>query len=124
VVTLRHLRPSENDGIEGLEMTTLSIFLRKRTMRVYDVDFLVETQRGFAKWELAKMVSFPPPKDGSEAVKKAGYPGQEETVAETLSADGEVLGRWIVKWEEGGIGKCRQVGQVVRHFNVHEELLT
>jgi len=34
------------------------------------------------------------------------------------------LGRWIVKWEEGGIGKCRQVGQVVRHFNVHEELLT
>jgi len=114
VETLRHLHPSENDGIEGLEMTTLSLFLQKRITRVYDVDFLVQTERGFAKWELAETVSFPPPKDGAEALKKAGDPGQEETIAETLTANGEVLGRWIVKWEEGGVGKCREVGRIAR----------
>jgi hypothetical protein len=114
VETLRHMHPSKNDGIEGLEMTTLSILLQKRITRVYDVDFLVQTERPFAKWELAKMVSFPPPKDGAEASRKAGDPGQEETVAETLTANGEVLGRWIVKWEEGGVGKCREVGRITR----------
>ena len=114
VETLRHIHPNENDGIQGLEMITLSIFLRKRITRVYDVDFLVQTDRGFATWELADRVAFAPSKDGAEPVKKAGDPGQEETVAETLAADGKVLGRWIVKWEEGGVGKCRQVGYIVR----------
>jgi hypothetical protein len=114
VETLRHLQPSENDGIEGLEMTTLSLLLQKRTTRVYDVDFLVQTGRAFAKWELAEIVSFPLPTDGAEASRKAGDPGQEETIAETLTANGEVLGRWIVKWEEGGVGKCREVGRIVR----------
>jgi len=83
----------------------------------------VQTNRGFAKWELADKLCFPPSKDGAEAVRKAGNPGQEETVAETLDVDGKVLGRWIVRWEEGGVGKCREVGQIVRYFNVHEELL-
>jgi len=114
VETLRHLRPSENGGIEGLEMTTVSALLRKRITRVYDVDFLVQTNRGFATWELAGMVTFPPSKEGPDATKIAGHPGQEETVAETLAGDGKVLGRWIVKWEESGVGKCRRVGQVVR----------
>lgn len=114
VETLRHLRASENDGIEGLEMTTLSIFLRRRITRVYDVDFLVQTSRAFAKWELAETVTFCPVTAGAEATRKAGVPGQEETVAETITTDGEVLGRWIVKWEEGGVGKCRQVGKIVR----------
>ena len=113
VETLRHLRSSDNNGVEGLEMTTLSVMLQKRITRVYDVDFLVQTERAFAKWELAEIVLFPP-EDGEKASKKAGDPGQEETVAETLSIDGKVLGRWIVKWEEGGVGKCRQVGRIVR----------
>jgi len=105
-------------------MTTLSLTLRKRVTRVYDVDFLVQTTRLFATWELAESLSYPPAKDGEEPMKRAGEVGQEETVAETLSSDGEVLGRWIVKWEENGMGKCRHVGNVIRHFSVHEELLT
>lgn len=114
VTTLRHLRPSENDGIEGLEMTTLSLTLRKRITRVYDVDFLVETTRPFAKWELAQNVSFFPVKDSTESIKQAGESGQEEMIAETIADNGEVLGRWIVKWEENGVGRCRQVGNVIR----------
>ncbi|KAF7973062.1 hypothetical protein HWV62_16366 [Athelia sp. TMB] len=124
VTTLRHLRPADNDGIEGLEMTTLSLFLRKRVTRVYDVDFLVQTTRPFAKWELAETVAFGSAQPGVDAVRRAGEPGEEETVAETISADGEVTGRWIVRWEEGGVGRCRKVGSIIRHFNVHEELLT
>lgn len=116
VTTLRHLRPEDNDGmgIEGLEMTTLSLFLRKRITRVYDVDFLVQTTRPFAKWELAETVSFAPPQDAGTG-RKAGEPGEEETVAETVAADGEVTGRWIVRWEEGGVGHCRKVGSMVRY---------
>ncbi|KIM82586.1 hypothetical protein PILCRDRAFT_27898, partial [Piloderma croceum F 1598] len=114
VGTLRHLHPSDNDGIDGLEMTMLSFLLQKRITRVYDVGFLVQTERAFAKLELAETISFPPVKDGAEASRKAGDPGQEETVAETLTANGEVLGRWIVKWEEGGVGKCREVGRIAR----------
>lgn len=115
VTTLRHLKPAENDGIEGLEMTTLSLFLRPRITRVYDVDFLVQTTRPFAKWELADTVSFGSPKPGVDAVRRAGEPGEEETVAETIAADGEVMGRWIVTWEEGGVGKCRKVGSMIRY---------
>jgi hypothetical protein len=95
-------------------MTTLSLTLRKRITRVYDVDFLVETTRPFAKWELAETVSFPPEKDGAEPTKQAGESGQEELIAETFNGDGEVLGRWIVKWEENGVGRCRQAGNVIR----------
>lgn len=103
-------------GIEGLEMTTLSLFLKKRITRVYDVDFLVQTTRPFAKWELAETVTFASPKDVG-AGRKAGEPGEEETVAETVAADGEVTGRWIVTWEEGGVGRCRKVGSMVRYVN-------
>lgn len=34
VSTLRHLRPSENDGMEGLEMTTMTLTLQPRVTRV------------------------------------------------------------------------------------------
>lgn len=47
--------------------------------------------------------------------------GQEETVAETFDKGGNVIGRWIVKWEhtsEDGRdyvgGECRAVGKVER----------
>lgn len=95
-------------------MTTVSLMLRKRITRVYDVDFLVQTTRPFAKWELAESVVFSHATEGEELTKKAGEEGQEETVAETVSSDGKVAGRWIVKWEANGVGKCRQVGNVVR----------
>ena len=114
VTELRHICASSNEGVEGLEMTTMTLTLRKIVTRVYDVDFLVQTERPFAKWELANIVSFPPGKDGKEAVRKSGQPGEEETVAETTNATGEVLGRWIVRWEENGVGRCRHVGKVIR----------
>ncbi|RDB25122.1 hypothetical protein Hypma_007627 [Hypsizygus marmoreus] len=115
VNTLRRLTPEENGGAEGVEMTTLTLFLNPRITRVYDPTFLIETKRAFAKWELADSLVLP----ATKAVK----PGQEETVAETMDKNGTVLGRWIVKWGEGGEGKCYQVGNIVRYFNVHEELL-
>ncbi|KAK7472421.1 hypothetical protein VKT23_000535 [Stygiomarasmius scandens] len=119
VTTLRRLDPSV-DGVKGLEMTTLTWTLQPRITRVYDLEFLVETNRPLAKWELAKEVILPTsPKDGSTLPTV----GQEETVAETLDKNGKVLGSWVVKWNENGEGDCREIGTVVRHFNVHPELL-
>ncbi|KAI5986956.1 hypothetical protein EDD15DRAFT_1530222 [Pisolithus albus] len=123
VVDLRRLTPAENGGIEGIEMTTLTLTLRKLTTRVYDADFLVDTKRPFAKWELAHQVQLPSPSEEPTTAAKAGAPGEVETVAETLNANNDVIGRWVVKWEAGGAGSCKAVGRVVRYFNVHQELL-
>ncbi|GLB37704.1 putative assembly, mitochondrial proton-transport ATP synth complex [Lyophyllum shimeji] len=115
VITLRHLTPEESGGADGIEMTTQTLLLRVRVTRVYDTTFLVETKRPFAKWELADTVML--------SSDKNIEPGTEETIAETMDKAGNVLGRWIVKWDVGGVGKCHEVGKVVRYFNVHEELL-
>ncbi|KAF9228516.1 hypothetical protein BS17DRAFT_725703 [Gyrodon lividus] len=123
VADLRRLTPAENGGIEGIEMTTLTLTLRKLITRVYDSDFLVETRRPFAKWELAQEIQLPPPSEDAVTAGKGGAPGEEETVAETLNERGEIIGRWIVKWGEGGAGTCQANGKVLRYFNVHEELL-
>ena len=114
VVDLRRLTPAENDGMEGIEMTTLTLTLKKLTTRVYDSDFLVATSRPFAKWELPLAIQLPPSKEDVVAAGKAGAPGEEETVAETLNDKGEVIGRWIVTWGEGGTGTCRGTGKVLR----------
>lgn len=100
-------RLGSESGMQGLEMTTRTLFLDKLTTRVWDTTFLVETKRPLAKWELAGVITLPPS-------SKAVTPGQEETVAETLDKDGKVLGRWIVTWAENGEGRCREVGYVVR----------
>lgn len=123
VVDLRRLSPAENGGIEGIEMTTLTLTLKRLVTRVYDADFLVDTKRPFAKWELAQSVLLPPSKEDALMAVKGGAPGEEETMAESFNATGEIVGRWIVKWENDGAGTCRGVGKVVRYFNVHEELL-
>lgn len=114
VVDLRRLTPAENEGTEGVEMTTLTLTLKKLTTRVYDSDFLVETSRPFAKWELPLAMQLPPPDEDIVTAGKAGAPGEEETVAETLNDKGEVIGRWIVKWADGGAGSCRGTGKVLR----------
>ncbi|KAH9976156.1 hypothetical protein BGW80DRAFT_1291663 [Lactifluus volemus] len=101
----------------GIELTTLSLTLAPRATRVYDPAFLGDTSRAFARWELARSVQLPPEDAGGVR------PGEEETVAETLDAAGNVLGRWIVTWGENGEGSCRAEGYVETHFNVHEELL-
>ncbi|KAG6920224.1 hypothetical protein DXG01_004993 [Tephrocybe rancida] len=115
VTTLRYLKPEENGGAEGIQMTTQNLLLKPRITTVYDPSFLVETRRAFAKWELAdKMVL---------SGGKAAESGMEETVAETSDKDGNVMGRWIVKWGDDGEGTCHEVGKIIRYFNVHEELL-
>lgn len=114
VVELRRLKPAENNGIVGVEMTTLTLALKKLTTRVYDADFLVDTRRPFAHWELAYEVQLPPPSEDATLASKAGSPGDEETVAETLDHRGKVVGRWIVKWGEGGVGTCQAHGKVLR----------
>ncbi|KAJ7089743.1 hypothetical protein B0H15DRAFT_884964 [Mycena belliarum] len=116
VTALRITKAPSNDGVEQLELTTLTLRLRPRITRVFDPAFMVPTKRPFAKWELAQLVLLPP-----HLRNKA--PGEEETVAETTDERGHVLGRWVVKWGEGGEGSCYEVGTVVRHFNVHDELL-
>lgn len=115
VTTLRRINPLESS--QGLEMTTLTLFLRERVTRVYDSEFLVDTPRFFAKWQLAENVPLPSKRAGQDGV----LPGQKETVAETLDEKGGVVGRWVVTWGEQG-GKCQEVGKVVRYFNIHEDL--
>lgn len=89
----------------AVTMTTLTLALNKRVTRVYDTTFLVDSSRPFAKWELAETVHV----DGKKITA-----GTEETVAETLNSKGTVIGRWIVKWGEGGEGTCREVGKISR----------
>ncbi|KAI0315170.1 hypothetical protein OF83DRAFT_1018551, partial [Amylostereum chailletii] len=109
---------SHNDNTPaGIEMTTLTLALREITTRVYDPVFLTDTSRPFARWQLADVVQLP-----REEISNA-QPGSRETVAETLDKNGNVLGRWIVKWGENGEGRCTADGFVVKHFNVHEEML-
>ncbi|KAF9268552.1 hypothetical protein L218DRAFT_954005 [Marasmius fiardii PR-910] len=120
VSALCRLEPEGTGGVQGIEMTTSTLMLNPRVTRVYDYDFLVDTRRPFAKWELAKEVALPTPQDGSSSLPPAG---KEETVAETFDKDGVLVGSWVIKWGENGEGDCRAVGKVERHFNVHLELL-
>lgn len=93
----------QRDEGEVLEMETSTLLLQKRVTRVYDWRvFLKGTGRAFAKWELAK-----------EVTGTAGREG-EETVAETENGAGKVIGRWIVRWDANGTGKCRGEGKIVR----------
>ncbi|KAF9446515.1 hypothetical protein P691DRAFT_733088 [Macrolepiota fuliginosa MF-IS2] len=119
VTQLRYIRPEENGGAEGMEMTTMSLWMKPMITRVYDPSFLVETRRAFAKWELAQKVVLPK----EPGCERQVVPGQEETIAETRDKDGNPLGRWVVTWGENGEGTCRELGHVIRYFNVHEELL-
>jgi hypothetical protein len=120
VTTLKRV-PSPDGGPDApytLEMTTTNLALRPRVTRVFDPTFLGETKRPFARWELAQRVMLP-----AEEVQKPA-PGTEETIAETADENGNVMGRWVVRWGDNGMGECHEVGKVVRHFNIHEELLS
>ncbi|CCL99252.1 uncharacterized protein FIBRA_01267 [Fibroporia radiculosa] len=124
VTTLRWVKTDgdENSGsAQGLEMTTLTLGLHERNTRVYDTAFLVPTSRPFATWELAE--AFQLPSSEVELARGQGTIPGEETVAETFTRKGDVVGRWIVRWDENGTGTCTQAGKAIRYFNVHQELL-
>ncbi|KAI0628946.1 hypothetical protein C8Q77DRAFT_324592 [Trametes polyzona] len=96
----------------GVEMTTLTLGLHKRLTAVYDTAFLVPTSRPFATWELAE--AFRLTDAEAESARAEGRIPREETVAETRTADGGVVGRWVVSWDEHGVGTCKEIGKVVR----------
>jgi len=123
VTTIHRFRPDELGSAEEVELTTFTLTLQPRITKVYDPSFLIETRRPLAKWELAERIVLTRNRTEAVGTNVHPAPGQEETVAETRDVKGEVVGRWIVKWEEGGVGTCHEVGHVVRYFNVHEELL-
>ncbi|KAH7102261.1 hypothetical protein BKA62DRAFT_637975 [Auriculariales sp. MPI-PUGE-AT-0066] len=93
---------------------TADLFLRPRLTSVYDPAFLVRSTRPNAKFELTQRV------EGAQA----GEPGAEETVAQTTDHTGRVLGRWVVRWQAGGVGECRAEGKILQDFQLAEELLT
>ncbi|KAM5542994.1 hypothetical protein V8D89_003378 [Ganoderma adspersum] len=110
------------DGPRAVEMTTLTLGLRRRVTTVFDTAFLVPTSRPFATWELAE--AFKLPEAEVPGARAEGLIPREETVAETRTKDGGLLGRWVVSWDEDGVGTCKEVGKVARYFNVHQELLS
>ena len=93
-------------------MTTLTLALRERRTTVYDAAFLVPTSRPFATWELAE--AFRLPEAEVESARKEGLIPRDETIAETRTKDGELVGSWVVSWDEDGVGTCQEVGQVAR----------
>lgn len=72
---------------------------------------MIETHRPLAKWELAQEITLTSSESGGSTHPA---PGEEETIAETSNQKGEIIGRWIVKWKENGVGVCHQVGHVIR----------
>jgi hypothetical protein len=112
VNVLRWLPTRDRKQPAVVEITTTTLTLKDRITRVYDTAFLVPTNRPLAKWELAE--GFKLPTSELDAALKEGSLPREETIAETMDKGGNVLGRWIVKWNTDGTGTCRQVGKVIR----------
>ncbi|KAI0696685.1 hypothetical protein C8T65DRAFT_663438 [Cerioporus squamosus] len=115
VATLRWLKPEGTQAAgsgNAVEMTTYTLAWHQRVTTVYDTAFLVPTSRPFATWELAE--GFKLPDAEVESARAEGLIPREETIAETRNKAGELLGSWVVSWDENGVGTCRQVGKVVR----------
>ncbi|KAI0753121.1 hypothetical protein C8Q80DRAFT_1050972, partial [Daedaleopsis nitida] len=115
VAVLRWLKPDGAQAAgsgDAVEMTTYTLAWHKRVTTVYDTAFLVPTSRPFATWELAE--AFKLPDAEVEGARAAGLIPREETIAETRNNAGEMLGRWVVSWDEHGVGTCRPIGEVPR----------
>ncbi|KAF8608298.1 hypothetical protein BDV93DRAFT_466603 [Ceratobasidium sp. AG-I] len=107
-------------GSDAIELTTTNTFLRERRTTVLDPRFFQPTSRPFATWELPQIFTADIEPGGQRS------DGTVEPVAITRDASNKVLGRWEILWHEDSgrlIGTLRRSGQVIRHFNVHEELL-
>ena len=49
-----------------------------------------------------------------EGARREGLIPRDETIAETRTKDGELVGSWVVSWDGDGVGTCREIGQVAR----------
>ena len=115
VTTLRFLTPAGAQAAgsgTSIEMTTLTLGLKPRVTTVYDTAFLVPTSRPFATWELAEAFRLPEAEVAS--ARTQGLIPRDETIAETRTKDGDLLGGWVVSWDEDGVGTCKEIGQVSR----------
>ncbi|KAG8893121.1 hypothetical protein FRB99_002195 [Tulasnella sp. 403] len=135
VILMSRLNPPRNPSAStpvvapgAVELLTRDVILRERRTRVYDPIFLGPTGRKFAKWELLNRVVVDTSAD--DVPNPNRRVGGTEIVAETRDKAGNVLGKWVVRWDrqEGApdnvlVGVAGRVGNVVRYFNVHEELL-
>ncbi|KAF8305927.1 hypothetical protein DL93DRAFT_2089146 [Clavulina sp. PMI_390] len=140
VSSMRRLNPSSTSSTsnatpyhdEAIEMTSKNLFLRDLRTQVYDPVVLGPTNRLFATWELQSHIVVPAPSTSSNASTGASLraAGNKEVMARTIDEKGVVRGEWSVQWEcdpnDDGmlVGTATQSGKVLRHFNVHEELLT
>ena len=108
VAYLRWL-PHTGKGPEPIEMVTFTWNLRRRTTRVYNPAFLIDADKPFTVWKLARRFRLPP------FVAHIVTPGDEEVVAETFDRSGKVIGSWIVTWGDDGQGYCRSEGTIQRY---------
>jgi hypothetical protein len=92
------------------------------TVQVYDPSFLIETRRPFAQWELARILVLTSSRTETVGANVHPEEGLEETVAETMTADGKIVGRWIVKWGADGAGTCHPMGHIVRSVKFLHEI--
>ena len=101
-------------------MTTYTWRVQKRVTLVYDLSFLKPTSRPFANLELATMQTLPLHRVQRKRLRMDVYSSAgtqlfvEEVVAEMFDGSGNVLGRWIVTWENDGVGRCREEGTMLR----------
>lgn len=82
--------------VGAVEIVTKNILLQDRMTRVYDPMFLGPTKRHFAKWELVGEIAAEVSNDASPERR----PGGTEVAAETFDKQGNLLGRWLIKWSQ------------------------
>lgn len=137
---------SANVHPDAVEMATKTLFLRDMYTQVYDPAILGPTNRLFATWELQPYIRAPADANNASRTRS----GAEEVIARTLDSEGKIRGEWRVSWTQDTADKKYLVGhasatgemlryvmrtripcfiwpltsvQLIRHFNVHEELL-
>jgi len=121
VSSMRRIPGYNNAPDGGVEMITKTLLLRDLRTTVYDTSFLGKATRPFATWELVPQVRV--------QAEEGRTDGLEEVVARTTDENGQVQGEWRVRWTKAIddpnylLGKVNPHGKLVRHFNVHEELL-
>lgn len=113
-----------------LEMRTTSWRLRPLQTTIFEPSLIRATSRPFATWELPAALP-PPPAHIEQELERTGA-SVTKLLAETRDMKtGKTVGRYWATWDKdeaasakGQEGKqCAQEGNVVRHFNVQEDLL-